>query len=211
MPITTTPVVADLFPVAAVVVPTSKDAFPGTNATPENISRAESAKGKSPQARTARQAAKRAKLLENSVDSQPAQLEFDFSEPHTAAPTTQPDPILNSAVAAPVAPSSKPKIRTMKRIRFDREPESPAARQTPSTALPTRNTAEEATQPLSEASDEQSNRVSRPTPDLTQRIAEPVRIGATMVQLLKSYGITDEEIAAGVAAYAARTCSAVAS
>ena len=32
----------------------------------------------------------------------------------------------------------------------------------------------------------------------------PVRLGAVMLKLLKSYGITDEEIAAGVAAYAAK-------
>jgi hypothetical protein len=36
------------------------------------------------------------------------------------------------------------------------------------------------------------------------RLAAPVRIGAVMLKLLKSYGITDEEIAAGVAAYAAK-------
>lgn len=46
---------------------------------------------------------------------------------------------------------------------------------------------------------------------LQQRIAAPVRIGATMLKLLKGYGITDAEIAAGIAAYAERTCHATAS
>ncbi len=35
------------------------------------------------------------------------------------------------------------------------------------------------------------------------RLGKPVRLGAVMIKLLKSYGITDEEIAAGMAAYAA--------
>lgn len=34
------------------------------------------------------------------------------------------------------------------------------------------------------------------------RIAQPVRIGSVMIKLLKRYGITDEEIAEGVANYA---------
>jgi hypothetical protein len=36
-----------------------------------------------------------------------------------------------------------------------------------------------------------------------QRIGKTVRLGAVMIKLLKSYGITDDEIAAGMAAYAA--------
>ena len=36
------------------------------------------------------------------------------------------------------------------------------------------------------------------------RIGKPVRLGAVMIKLLKSYGITDEEIAEGMAAYAAQ-------
>ena len=36
------------------------------------------------------------------------------------------------------------------------------------------------------------------------RLASPVRLGTMMIQLLKSYGITDEEIAEGLAAYAAK-------
>ena len=36
------------------------------------------------------------------------------------------------------------------------------------------------------------------------RLGKPVRLGAVMVKLLKSYGITDEEIAEGMAAYAAQ-------
>lgn len=36
------------------------------------------------------------------------------------------------------------------------------------------------------------------------RLGQPFRIGAVMFRLLKSYGITDEEIAEGIAAYAAR-------
>ena len=37
------------------------------------------------------------------------------------------------------------------------------------------------------------------------RIGKPVRLGAVMIKLLKSYGITDDEIAEGMAAYAAQT------
>ena len=36
------------------------------------------------------------------------------------------------------------------------------------------------------------------------RLGIPARLGAVMLKLLKSYGITDEEIAEGVAAYAAK-------
>ncbi len=38
--------------------------------------------------------------------------------------------------------------------------------------------------------------------DGSPRIAKPVRIGGVMIQLLKRYGITDEEINAGLARYA---------
>jgi len=37
------------------------------------------------------------------------------------------------------------------------------------------------------------------------RLGMPVRLGAVMLKLLKSYGITDEEIAEGLAAYAAKS------
>ncbi len=43
-----------------------------------------------------------------------------------------------------------------------------------------------------------------PSPATGKRLGMPVRLGAVMLKLLKSYGITDEEIAAGVAAYAAK-------
>lgn len=36
------------------------------------------------------------------------------------------------------------------------------------------------------------------------RIAKPFRVGAVMFRLLKSYGITDEEIAEGIAQYSAK-------
>ena len=36
------------------------------------------------------------------------------------------------------------------------------------------------------------------------RLGMPVRLGAVMLKLLKSYGITEEEIAEGVAAYASK-------
>ncbi len=39
----------------------------------------------------------------------------------------------------------------------------------------------------------------------SQRIGKPVRLGAVMIKLLKSYGISDEEIAEGLAAYAANS------
>ncbi len=37
------------------------------------------------------------------------------------------------------------------------------------------------------------------------RIGQPVKIGVVMIKLLKSYGITDEEIAEGLAAHAAQS------
>ena len=40
------------------------------------------------------------------------------------------------------------------------------------------------------------------------RMAGPVRLGSVMVQLLKCYGITDDEIAEGLSAYAAKSTSA---
>jgi hypothetical protein len=43
------------------------------------------------------------------------------------------------------------------------------------------------------------------------RIARPVRMGAVMIKLLKRYGITDAEIAEGVANYARKHQTAVAS
>lgn len=43
------------------------------------------------------------------------------------------------------------------------------------------------------------------------RIAAPVRIGGVMIKLLKRYGITDEEIAAGVARYANKHAGRMAS
>lgn len=47
---------------------------------------------------------------------------------------------------------------------------------------------------------------SQPTTLATEsRIAEPVRLGAVMIKLLKSYGISDAEIAEGMAAYAAKS------
>ncbi|MEO8272322.1 MAG: hypothetical protein ABI557_21620 [Aureliella sp.] len=43
------------------------------------------------------------------------------------------------------------------------------------------------------------------------RIAQPVRMGAVMIKLLKRYGITDQEIAEGVANYARKHQQALAS
>lgn len=43
------------------------------------------------------------------------------------------------------------------------------------------------------------------------RVAQPVRMGAVMIKLLKRYGITDAEIAEGVANYARKYQSALAS
>ena len=43
------------------------------------------------------------------------------------------------------------------------------------------------------------------------RIAKPVRMGAVMIKLLKRYGITDQEIAEGVANYARKHQKALAS
>lgn len=42
-------------------------------------------------------------------------------------------------------------------------------------------------------------------PVIGPRLGTPVRLGAVMLKLLKSYGITDEEIAEGIAAYAAKS------
>lgn len=39
---------------------------------------------------------------------------------------------------------------------------------------------------------------------------QPVRLGATMLKLLKGYGITDSEIAQGIAAYAQKHCQSAA-
>ena len=43
------------------------------------------------------------------------------------------------------------------------------------------------------------------------RLGIPARLGAVMLKLLKSYGITDEEISEGIAAYAAKAGLAQAS
>ena len=43
-----------------------------------------------------------------------------------------------------------------------------------------------------------------PNSSTETRIGTPVRLGVVMLKLLKSYGITDEEIAEGMAAYAAK-------
>lgn len=43
------------------------------------------------------------------------------------------------------------------------------------------------------------------------RIAQPVRMGSVMIKLLKRYGITDQEIAEGVANYARKHQQALAS
>ena len=43
-----------------------------------------------------------------------------------------------------------------------------------------------------------------PSRVIGKRLGMPVRLGAVMIKLLKSYGITDEEIAEGMAAYAAK-------
>jgi hypothetical protein len=40
--------------------------------------------------------------------------------------------------------------------------------------------------------------------DAEQRIEKPVRIGTVMIKLLKKYGITDQEIADGLASYASK-------
>ena len=50
-----------------------------------------------------------------------------------------------------------------------------------------------------------------PRPTTGTRLGIPVRLGAVMLKLLKSYGITDEEIAEGVASYAAKAGLAQAS
>lgn len=47
--------------------------------------------------------------------------------------------------------------------------------------------------------------------DNSLRTGGPVRIGATMLRLLKSYGITDSEIAQGIASYSQKHCQASAS
>ncbi len=41
------------------------------------------------------------------------------------------------------------------------------------------------------------------------RIGRPFRVGAVMFRLLKSYGITDQEIADGIAQYQAKRAAAV--
>ena len=51
---------------------------------------------------------------------------------------------------------------------------------------------------------------SRPAANRAERVGE-VRIGSVMIKLLKRYGITDAEIEQGLADYAAKTCTSLAS
>ncbi|GAB5401958.1 MAG: hypothetical protein Aurels2KO_01890 [Aureliella sp.] len=132
------------------------------------------------------------------------QLVFNWDEQPTA-----PVAKASEAAATPPATPDKPftmdgpkerRVRKMKRISIGREPrripggeawESPDAPAQPATR----------------------DRQSRPSLSVgtAKRFSEPVRIGAAMLNLLRSYGITEEEIAAGIASYANGNCQAVAS
>ena len=48
----------------------------------------------------------------------------------------------------------------------------------------------------------------RVQPSVPERGAGEVRLGSVMIELLKRYGITDEEIAEGLANYAKKRCQA---
>ncbi len=85
-------------------------------------------------------------------------------------------------VANPVEPAAAPKQPTV-------SPEDAAS-------LPVERTA---------------NRAGHLTFTSDGRIAKPVRIGSVMIKLLKRYGITDAEIAEGVANYARKHQQAMAS
>ena len=61
------------------------------------------------------------------------------------------------------------------------------------------------------ASDSLSSSAVQQFPGADQRYGKPVRIGAVMIKLLKSYGITDEEIACGLANYARKHATSLAS
>lgn len=95
----------------------------------------------------------------------------------------------------------------------------PAARR-PSASKPTKQAAAaiEPTQvpkPSQNAAVDPSGSLSRQASCLSftrdARFAQPVRMGAVMIKLLKRYGITDQEIAEGVANYARKHQSAMAS
>lgn len=103
----------------------------------------------------------------------------------------------------------------------------PVARR-PSVAKPTKPAEQTAKQPTATADEparqatpsqniaaDPSEPISRTATCLSitrnARVAQPVRMGAIMIKLLKRYGITDQEIAEGVANYARKHQQALAS
>lgn len=110
------------------------------------------------------------------------------------------------APPAPVRKKSAPRLAPAAAPAPTASPQTPAAPAvvlTPPTTAPTESAAQ------------QVQRSSNPAGHLTftsdGRIAQPVRIGSVMIKLLKRYGITDAEIAEGVASYARKHQRALAS
>lgn len=142
------------------------------------------------------------------------QLQFDWSE-QQCSPTAK---LEKTTLAEPSKKSfsmegpQERKIRTLKRISVGRERRPiPGGElwETPSTHG---NLSADSTNRMAGKADAKA----RPqgvslAPQTSQRIAKPVRIGAAMLNLLRSYGISEEEIAAGIASYANANCQAVAS
>lgn len=151
------------------------------------------------------------------------QLQFDWSEQQCSPAasfekTTEDQPAKKSfSMEGP----QERKIRKMKRISVGRQPRPiPGGElwETPSTQdnLPANSTKQMTRKTESRAATPTHVAKSRPqgvslAPQTSQRIAKPVRIGTAMLTLLRSYGISEEEIAAGIASYASANCQAIAS
>ncbi len=166
--------------------------------------------------------------------SQPTQLMFDWASDETPTATSD----CNTASQATAVPESaeadsaaternslatRPRIRKLTRLRRRNIPrpvvggELWEAAQQDSNPCPKNAVAYAAATHAAKAQIELAKqtrieaRVSQNAVEAGSRMAQPVRIGAAMLQLLKRYGITDSEIQAGLAAYSNRTCQAVAS
>ncbi len=133
------------------------------------------------------------------------QLQFDWDEQPVVVATQASEPATKSE--APVKPftidgPTERRVRKMRRISIGREPRPiPGGEAWESPETP-------AAEPV-----RRETRTTRPSlaVETAKRFSEPVRIGAAMLNLLRSYGITEEEIAAGIASYAKANCQAVAS
>lgn len=132
--------------------------------------------------------------LQFNWDEQPAEIATQASEP--AAKSKSP------AKPFTIDGPTERRVRKMKRMSIGREPRQ----------IPGGEAWESPETPAAEPAKRES-RTTRPSLSVgtAKRFSEPVRIGAAMLNLLRSYGITEEEIAAGIASYANANCQAVAS